>query len=211
MSGAEVFAVLGAIATVIDLAGKIKEIYDTAKAGQGLPKAFTVVAGQLQIVEEILQSAQSHLDGDRDSCKGVQDIINDCEKKTKRLNELFEQAIPKTGAPTLERYYKAVKSYGKGNEVENLMKGILEGVRLLAYKNGMKAATVGQQEQILKAIKEVSDVQPSVPENELQERGFTAHYSGSGTQYNAQGEYIAQGEARQYNAPGGAQHFGCKD
>lgn len=35
-----------------------------------------------------------------------------------------------------------------------------------------------------------------------------ANYSGSGPQYNAQGEYIAQGNARQYNSGGGPMHFG---
>lgn len=79
------------------------------------------------------------------------------------------------------------------------MKGILEDVQLLAYRND-KIATKVQQEQIVKAIKEVSDVTPSVPEHEFQETGFTANYSGSGTQNNPQGEYIAQGEARQYNS-----------
>lgn len=90
------------------------------------------------------------------------------------------------------------------------MKGILEGLQLLAYKDGTKAATDEQQKLILKAIKEVSDVKPSVPEN--QETGFTANQVGSGnTQNNARGEYIAQGAARQYNAPGGVQRFDSKD
>jgi hypothetical protein len=42
----------------------------------------------------------------------------------------------------------------------------------------------------------------------LQETDFTANNSGPGTQYNAQGEYIAQGNARQYNSAGGAMNFG---
>jgi hypothetical protein len=90
------------------------------------------------------------------------------------------------------------------------MKGMLEDVQLLACERYMKMATKAQQEQISKAITEVSAVPPSVPEHVFQETGFTNINSGLGTQtnYNAQGEYIAQGQARQYNAPGGTMNFG---
>ena len=50
------------------------------------------------------------------------------EKKVKRLDKLFHKAIPIDGILDLKRYYKVVKVYGKGNEVENLIKGILEDV-----------------------------------------------------------------------------------
>jgi hypothetical protein len=88
------------------------------------------------------------------------------------------------------------------------MKGMLEDVQLLAYERDMKIATKVQQEQIARAIAEVSAVPPSVPENGFQEASLTANYSGSGAQYNAQGEYIAQGNARMYNSAGGPMHFG---
>ena len=54
----------------------------------------------------------------------------------------------------------------------------------------------------------VSAVLPSVPERVVQETGFTNDNYGSGTQYHAQGEYVAQGSARQYNSAGGAMYFG---
>ena len=78
----------------------------------------------------------------------------------------------------------------------------------MACERGMKTATKAQQHQILKAITEVSAVSASVPEHEFQEIGFTNTNTGSGTQYNAQGENIAQGSARQYNSGGGAMTFG---
>ncbi|MCJ1269162.1 hypothetical protein MMC22_009051 [Lobaria immixta] len=53
----------------------------------------------------------------------------------------------------------------------------------------------------------VSAVLPSVPERVVQEAGFTNDNYGSGTQYHAQGEYVAQGTARQYNSAG-AMYFG---
>ncbi|MCJ1265052.1 hypothetical protein MMC22_004927 [Lobaria immixta] len=54
----------------------------------------------------------------------------------------------------------------------------------------------------------VSAVLPSVPKHVFQKTGFTNDSYGPGTQYNAQGEYVAQGSARQYNSAGGAMYFG---
>lgn len=88
------------------------------------------------------------------------------------------------------------------------MKGMLEDVQFLACEHGIKTATKAQQEQITKAIAEVSAVPPSVPEHELQETGFININYGSGTQYNARGENIAQGSARQYMSGGGTMSFG---
>ena len=75
-------------------------------------------------------------------------IIKTCKKKAEMLKELFYKAIPADGAQDVERYWKAVKAYGRGNEIENLMKAMLENVQLLACKHGMKTATKDQQEQI---------------------------------------------------------------
>jgi hypothetical protein len=211
MSGAEAIAVLGLIASIISIIDGTKQVYDAATNAQGVPEAFSKVAGRLPIVRNILGSTQQYIDEgdvDDDSCKGVKPIAEACEKKAKRLDELFHKAIPADGASDLKRYYKAVKACGKGNEVENLMKGMLEDVQFLACERGMKTATKAQQEQIIKAITEVSAVLPSVPDHVFQETGFTNTNYGSGTQYNARGENIAQGSARQYNSAGGSMNFG---
>jgi hypothetical protein len=211
MSGGEAIVVLGVISSIIAIADGTKQIYDAATNAQGLPEAFRDVAGRLPIVRNILGSAKQHIDkGDVDeySCKGVKHVVEACEKKAKKLDELFHKAIPADGASDLKRYYKAVKAYGKGNEVEKLMKGMLEDVQLLACEHGMKTATKAQQEQIAQAITELSAVAPSVPEDVFQETGVTANNSGPGTQNIAQGEYIAQGQARQYNSAGGTMNFG---
>ena len=55
----------------------------------------------------------------------------------------------------MKQYYKAVNACGKGKEVEKLMKGILEDVRLLACERGMKTAIKNQQEQLAQDITEV--------------------------------------------------------
>lgn len=207
MSGAEAIAVLAVISSIISIVDGTKQIYDAATNAEGLPEAFREVAGRLPIVTNILDASKQYIkegDVNEDSCKGVKHVIEACQEKAKKLDDLFQKVIPGDSASRRQRYVSAVRTLGKGNEVEKLMKGILEDVQLLACERDMKIAKV-QQEQIAKAIAEVSAVPPSVPENEA---SFTANYSGSGTQYNAQGEYIAQGSARQYNSAGGSMHFG---
>lgn len=211
MSGAEVIAVLGVISSIISIVDGTKKVYDAATNPQGLPGAFREVAGRLSIVGNILESAKQNIEkgnANSDSCKGVKDTVEACEGKARKLKELFNKAIPADGVSDLKRYCKAVKALGKGSEVESLMKGMLEDVQLLACEGGMKTATKAQQKQIAEAIMAISALSPSVPEHEFQEAGFTNTNSGSGTQNNAQGEYIAQSTARQYNSGGGSQSFG---
>ena len=167
MSGAEAIMVLGVISSIISIVDGTKRIYDAATNAQGLPEAFRDVAGRLPIVRNILGSAKQHIDKgdvDEDSCKEVKHVVGACEKKAKKLDELFRKAIPADGASDLKRYYKAIKAHGKGNEVENLMKGMLEDVQLLACEHGMKTATKAQQEQIAQAITEVSAIHSDRPE-----------------------------------------------
>ncbi|MCJ1261200.1 Ankyrin-2 [Lobaria immixta] len=214
MSGTETFAVLGVISSIISIVDETKQVYDAATNTQGLPEAFRAIAGRLPIIRNILGSAKQHVDEgdvDEDSCKGVKHVVEACEKKAKKLETLFQKAIPKDGASDLERYYKSVKAHGKGNEVENLMKGMLQNVQLLACERGINTATKAQQAQIVKAITDVSAVLPSITEQVFQETGFTNTKYGSGTQYNARGEYVGQGNARQYNAAGGTIYIGSME
>jgi hypothetical protein len=208
MSGAEAILVLGLISSIISFVDGTKQVYDAATSAEGLPEAFREVAGRLPIVTNILDASKQYIkEGhvNEDSCKGVKHVVEACLGKAKKLDDLFQKVIPGDSASRRQQYVSAVRTLGKGNEVEKLMKGILEDVQLLACERDMKIAIKVQQEQIAKAITEISAVPPSVPENEA---SFTANYSGSGTQYNAQGEYIAQGNARQYNSAGGPMHFG---
>lgn len=189
MSGAEAIAVLGVISSISTIVDRTKQVYDTAINAQGLPEAFREAADRLPIVRNILSSTQQYIDPvnvDIDLCKGVKDVVEACEKKAKKLDDLFHKAIPTDSASDLKRYFKAVRACGKENKVENLMKGMLEDVQLLACERGTKTATKAQQEQIVKAIKGVSAVSPSVPEDMFQEIGFTNTNYGPGTQYNTQ-------------------------
>lgn len=207
MSGGEAVLVLGLISSIITIIDTTKNVYDAATSKTGLPKAFGECAKKLPLVKNILESIEKGNVYEKE-CKEVKGVVEGCKRKASTLEELFQKVIPADGASHLQRYYKAVKTLGKGNEVESLMRGILEDLALLNSERIMKTPIKTHEEQIAKAISEIRDVPKSVPDDLFQETGATVNHSGSGTQYNAWGEYIAQGDARQYNAPGGTMHFG---
>jgi hypothetical protein len=213
MSGAEVIAVLGVISSVIAIVNGTKKLYDTASDTHGLPKAFREVVDRLPVIKHILELVKTDIeDGDVDENvrKDVKDLVSTCGEKAKELNEIFRKVIPSENASRTRRYYSAAKTLGKGNQVEMLMKSMLEDVQLLTSNRKMHAMTTAQTELVVKAISELSVLQSSVPEHIFEEGGFTANKSGPGTQtnYHARGEYIAQGDAKQYNSAGGAMNFG---
>ena len=207
MSGGEAALVLGLISSIITIIDTTKKVYDAATNKTGLPKAFGECAVKLPLVKNILESIEKG-NVDEKGCKEAKGVSEGCKKKASTLEELFQKVIPAEGASRSERYYKAVKILGKGNEVESLMKGILEDLALLSSERIMKTPTKTQQEQIAKAISEIRDVPKSVPDDVFQETGPIINHSGSGTQYNAWGDYVAQGEARQWNSAGGTMNFG---
>lgn len=77
-------------------------------------------------------------------------------------------------------------------------------------QHGMHTATEDQQNEILAAIKELSEVPTSVPDSELYEAGITMNQSGSGTQqYTAKGNVYSSGGGKQFIAE--RQYFGKED
>ena len=212
MSGAEFLAVIGGISAIISIADKISDVYKTVQDVRGVPEAFSVVAGHLPIVKAILESAKHHIDEvkDEDVCREIQHIVKRCETNAETLKTIFDEVKPSDGAWKVERYYKAVKAKGKGSKVESLMAKILDDVRLLGLQHGMRAATEDQQKEVMSAIKELSEVMPSVPDSEFPEAGVTMKQSGSGTQqYTAQGNVYSSGGGKQFNAE--RQYFGKED
>jgi len=213
MSGPEAAAlVLGIISSVIAIVDGAMQVYNAAGNAQGLPEAFQEVAGRLPIVENILRSAHQQIkDGtvDNEACKGMIHIAEACQSKAKRLEVIFEKVLPEEDASRMERYLKAVRTLGKGNRVELLMKGMLEDVQLLADSHSMRAVTTEQAEQIVQALSDVSALPPSLDDRMLQEGSYSFINQGSGSQTNYQShgpQYINPGSGKMYNAEN--MHFG---
>jgi hypothetical protein len=112
MSGAEAIVVLGVISSIISIIDGTKQIYDAATNAQGLPEAFCDVAGRFPIIRNILSSAKQHIDKgdvDEDSCKGVKHIVEACEEKAKKLDELFHPYGGLFGQKTIFEFSKKKK------------------------------------------------------------------------------------------------------
>ncbi|PVH74235.1 hypothetical protein DL98DRAFT_658902 [Cadophora sp. DSE1049] len=189
MSGAEFIAVAGVISSIIAVVDGISQVVDAASEVEGLPKAFRQASYKLTLVSDILEATKHNFEADNVSGveKSVTLVDDDCKDKWKTLNDLFDKVIPEEKASRVDRYYKAVKTLGKGGKVESLMKGILEDIQLLATIKTMtttnvekviKTVTAAQEEKVANAITDVAAWPPSVPDD---------------------------GEAKQYHSGGGPQ------
>ena len=201
MSGAETFAVLGAISSIIAIVDGTRQVYDAATNAQGLPKAFRGVAARLPLVHTILVLAKQHIEGNahKEVYDGAKDVVEGCKDKAKKLELLFQKVVPADGASRAERYRLAAKSLGKGHRVETLMKEMLEDVQLLAINHSMAAVTDTHLKDVDDAIKEVAALPPSIPEHPIEGTGFTAVPSGSVS--------INQAQRDQFNNPGSGQFY----
>lgn len=196
MSGAEAIAILGIISSVISIVDGTKQVYDAASNTNGLPEAFREVAVRLLIVRDILDAAKQYVSRghtNKDSYEAAKNIVEDCQSKAQSLEKLFQKVIPADSASRAKKYLLAVRTLGKGNQVEILMKGILEDLHLLAIEHGM-VTEKGIREKVARAIEEVAGLQPSLTEHATDEAGFTAIHSGSGA--------INQVQGNQFNNPG---------
>ncbi|KAL2064627.1 hypothetical protein VTL71DRAFT_3764 [Oculimacula yallundae] len=193
MSGAEAGLVLGLISSVIAIVDASQKLYEAASDAKGLPEAFREVAGRLPIVRTILGSVHQHIKGDQvdeASCKAIKPVVAACEEKAKKLEILFQKVMPADDASRLDRYIKAVRTLGKGGRVESWMKGILEDIQLLASNHTMVGVAGNHVESVKEAVKQMSNMEPSIPDSLLQETAFTNNNFGNGpmTNNNVQGD-----------------------
>jgi hypothetical protein len=183
MSGAEAIAVLGVISSVIAIVDGTKQVYDAASNAAGLPEAFREVAGRLPLVRNFLGSIDQHIRDqqvEEASCRAMRPLIDKCAERAKTLDGIFQKVLPPADASRWDRYISAARTLGKGGRVEILMKGLLDDVLLLASEHGMETATAHQVEQITKAIQDISSIEPSISDSELQERTFSNNNFGDG-------------------------------
>jgi hypothetical protein len=210
MSGAEVGLVVGLISGTITIVETVRKVYDTAKDQQGLPATFREVAERLPLVHSILNNAEAHAKGGHINDEASESILKQCKNKVEKLEKIFQEVISEESGSRLHRYYKAVRALGKDSKIESLMNGILDDLKLLSIQYGVDARD--QVERLMEAIKAISALEPSVPDDVFEETNYTNNNLGSGTQnnFNASGgtNYNNTGPGNQFNAPITNAHFG---
>lgn len=175
MSGIEV---VGLISAVISIVGAVENIYSGFRDARNLPRAFREVAEKLPLVRETLRIAEQQIKStsDEEACEAIKTVVENCKAKAAHLKEIFTVVAPPEPPTRLERYSVVVRRWGKRNRVEDLTREMMENVRLLAMNRAVQAATERQAEELLRAIKELSTIEPSLPD----EDSVRQYHSGSG-------------------------------
>ncbi|RYP03214.1 hypothetical protein DL764_005295 [Monosporascus ibericus] len=214
MSGAEAALVIGFISSTITILETLAKAYQESKDAWSLPACFRDVAQRLPLVSETLQIALARVRADapdEEFCAALKTVVEGCNTKVQRLETIFRKVTPFETSSRFERYVAVVKLYGKGNLVEDLMKGILQDVQIIAGNHGAKAATEAQVADLAKAIHDLSAMPPSVPEMVLDDPNASFIHRGSGQQnvHTGTGDMnINSGSGRIYVAR--TQYFGSE-
>lgn len=197
MSATEAGLVLGLISSIITVVDTIAKVYGDVKDAEGIPMAFQEITRRLPLLRDTLRIAEVHItEGglDEESCRAIKPALAGCKDKALRLEIMFRKVIPQASTPRPERYRLAVNALGEGNQVETLIKGMLEDVILLTGDQVVKATTKAEVEKLIKAIEELSAMPPLVlkdtskdtPRNSINNysSGITNANTSKGTQNN---------------------------
>ena len=209
MSGVgEVSLVLGMISSIIAIIDATSQVYEAVKDESGLPTNFKKSATKLPTISKLLENAETYLKATDEPTKAAfTPTLEDCKVQATHLQKLFEKVIPEEGDSRWDRYVKAARTIGKGGRVENLMKGILDDLQLLATKFPEVTTSRGK-DQLAKAVEEVTMMDPSLPDGFEQMPAY-AHYGSGAQNVNAGSgiQHINSGTGHQ-NSGSGQQYIG---
>ncbi|KAF4633629.1 hypothetical protein G7Y89_g4494 [Cudoniella acicularis] len=195
----------------------ISSTYNAIRHLKGLPKAFKEVAQDLLLVKETLDLARSQLEAstlDESTQKAIEPIFKSCQEKASALSDIFQEIEKrkKQGREvkdwsTLVSFYRTLMlRMGKTHRVEALMQGMLKGLRALAVHQLFMVATKAQVEKLEKAIRKLSEIEPSLPDSEFETNStnYTQNISegGKGNQFNAAGGSQKNVLGHEFNATG---------
>ncbi|KFZ01814.1 hypothetical protein V500_00606 [Pseudogymnoascus sp. VKM F-4518 (FW-2643)] len=205
MSGVgEAGLVLGIISAIISIIDATKQVYEAVDDEAGLPTNFKKSATKLPLISKLLEDAERYVNNAADdSIKAAfTPTLKVCKVQATQLQELFKKVMPEEGDSRWDRYGKAARTIGKGGRVESLVGGILDNLQLLATRFP-EVTTPRGKDQLAKAIEEVIEMDPSLPDGFEQMPAY-AHY-GSGAQNINTGagpQYNNNSTGNQLNGPG---------
>ncbi|KFY82785.1 hypothetical protein V498_08453 [Pseudogymnoascus sp. VKM F-4517 (FW-2822)] len=205
MSGVgEAGLVLGIISAIISIIDVTKQVYEAVDDEAGLPTNFKKSATKLPLISKLLEDAERYVNNVADESiqAAFTPTLKACKVQATHLQELFKTVMPEEGDSRWDRYGKAARTIGKGGRVESLVGGILDNLQLLATRFP-EVTTPRGIDQLAKAIKEVTEMDPSLPDGFEQMPAY-AHY-GSGAQNINTGagpQYNNNSTGNQLNGPG---------
>lgn len=152
MSGIEVIGSTSAILTVLaalDALDTVAKLSSAIEDSYHLPHAFRAAAKNLPLVRETLQMVKGHIEEgnpDATACRAIKLTVESFKEKAERLKSILQEIAPQPDIMRPVRYRLALLTLGKGSRVEELMKGMLEDLSLLATERVVAAASGFQPE-----------------------------------------------------------------
>jgi len=165
MSGAELIGAISGIVAILDATIKL---YSAVKDASGLPSNIHTAAGRLPLVLETLQTARrgikSNATASDDSCVAMMLVLDSCEKKARSLQKIFRllAPIPSSGTSASRRVATALRSLSKGKKIDELMKGIMEDIQLLAGNHALSSHARDQMRDLHVRVEQSSFVSSSI-------------------------------------------------
>jgi hypothetical protein len=204
MSGAEASLVIGLISSIITIIETTYQLYEAVEDEKGLPANFKKAASKLPLISRILGDAEKYIESvqDEDKKAAFKLTLESCKLQAICLQDIFTRVMPDEDDSRWNRYMKAARTIGKGGRIEDLVKGILDNLQLMAT-NFPEVASPRSKENLEKAVQEVSKMDPSLPDG-FEEAPAFAHY-GSGSQNVNTGngsQYNNNSTGNQNNGPG---------
>jgi hypothetical protein len=212
MSGPEVIDGISGLMTILEGPAKV---YESARKDIQLSEAFEIVGRRLPVLCHILQICKRNLelykDLSPDAWQALENILDACDAKARKLSEIFEKVISGPGEKSAwrKRYAKVVRRFGQGNKVDDLMMTITQDVRLLVNNEAVMSASSSQNMELENILKEIQSVKHSTLEDEkLSVQNFHSDGAQINNVNNGTGQ-INSGSGQQINnnAPVGTQSF----
>ncbi|KAF6789025.1 hypothetical protein CSOJ01_14885 [Colletotrichum sojae] len=140
MSGAEV---IGLVSGIIGIVDAIIKFHDAVQDAAGLPRAFREVANRMPLLKDTMRDVKRDLESEPDPelAAALKQALEGCMEKSQALEKIFQNVAVGPEASRSQRYFSAVRTFGKGRKLEELMSGIQADMQLLAANYTIKAST----------------------------------------------------------------------
>ncbi|KAF6829984.1 hypothetical protein CPLU01_07599 [Colletotrichum plurivorum] len=158
MSGAEVIGLVSGIVGIVDA---IIKFHDAVQDAAGLPGAFREVANRMPLLRDTMLAVQHDLgsEADPESAAALKQALEGCREKSQALEKIFGNVAVAPEASRAQRYFSAVRTFGKGRKLEELMSGIQADMQLLAANYTIKASTRARVVNVIQDL-EISEESP---------------------------------------------------
>lgn len=173
---------LRALDTTIFVLGQAIDSCCIAEGASDIPKAFSIVAKHLPVIEQVFNSARNHLKSSKEETEQVKELYPAVKHvadegcgQLRSIENLFD-TVTQDGEK-MERYASAVKN-SDGKKVETIMVELLTNASLMAVEPLVSQDDI---KTLQGALEEMRKLPPSLEED--RSAGVVLNNSGSGNQF----------------------------